>query len=86
MVLSATPTVRMDTQVSAPSAGRTALMTVASVTTVHTATSLMLMVVALVRSTNALAAKNGDLCGTPSATITSIMSAAASAPQTALRV
>ena len=86
LVLCATLTVKMDTPVSVPSAGRTALLIRASVMMVTTATSLMLMAEVLARSMKALDARNGDLFGIQNAMIISIMSAAASAHQTAPRV
>ena len=82
----ATLTVKMDTPVSVLSAGRTAQLIRASVMMEIIATSLMLMAEVLARSMKALDARNGDPFGIPNATIISIMSAAASAHQTAPRV
>ena len=82
----ATLTVRMATLALAPSVGRTAQLIRASVMMVTIATSLMLMAEVLARCMKALDARNGVPCGIPSATIISIMSAAASAHQTAPRV
>ena len=85
MALFATLTAKRATAVLAQSAGKTAQPTLASVTMVHTAISLMLMAVEPVRFISARAAKSGDLSGTPRATNTSIMSAAAFALLTARR-
>ena len=81
----ATLTARMATVVLAPYAGRIALMILASAMMELTAISLMRMVVEPVRSIQCKVAKSSVLSGTPSATMTSIMSAAASARLTALR-
>ena len=70
-------------QVLALYAGRTALMIKVSTMTVHTAINLMHMAEVQVKCTSAHTAKNGALYGTLSATKASIMSAAASAHQTA---
>ena len=85
MALFATLTAKKATAVLAQSAGKTAQPKPASVTTVHTATSLMLTAVEPVRFISARAAKSGALSGTPRAMKTSIMSAAASALLTARR-
>ena len=85
MVLFVTLTAKKATAVLAQSAGKTAQPKPASVTTVHTATSLMLMAAEPVRFISARAAKSGALSGTPRAMKTSIMSAAASALLTARR-
>ena len=82
----ATLTARMATLDSDPSAGRTAPLIRASVMMAITATSLMLMAEVLARCMKALDARNGVPYGIQSATIISIMSAAASAHQTAPRV
>ena len=86
LVPCATLTVRMDTLASAPSAGRTAQLIRASVMMAIIATSLMHMAEVLARCMKALDARNGVPSGIPNATIISIMSAAASAHQTAPRV
>jgi len=83
MALYATPTASLASMESVPSAGKTAHMTMDSVTTAHTATNLMPMAVELVKCTSALAAKSGAPSGTLRVTTNSIMSAAAFAHQIA---
>ena len=73
----------MATPVSVRSVGKTALMTLASMMMVHTATSPMLTAVELVRFTSVHTARSTAPSGTPSATKDSIMLAAASALLTA---
>ena len=84
---SATTSVMMDTLVWAPSAGRTAPRIKHSVTMVLTATSPMPTEEVQVRFTTVdQTVRNGETSGTSSATQVSIMSDAAYALLTALRV
>ena len=84
MVPSASITAKMVSLVLAQSAGRIALMIQVSATMVPTVTSLMPTDEVPVRYISAVqAAKSGATSGTPNAMIVSIMSAAASARQTA---
>jgi hypothetical protein len=73
MVLYATPSAKLVSMALVPSAGRTAPMTLASVTMAPTAISLRPTAVVLVRSTSAKAAISGALSGTLHAMRTSIM-------------
>ena len=84
MAPSASINARKAIQASVQSAGRTAHTTLVSVTMEPTATNPMLMAEVQVKSISAdQAAKNGATSTIPSATRTSIMLAAASAPPTA---